>query len=170
VPPVRFEIVHEFDIPLDAIELAVLSPDLFDGLAKRLPNMETVVQTKHDLVEGILKRVWAFSANMKVPDFAKPHVTKEMLSWEERSTYRLKSHEATWTIVPRVKREWQKYFKASGTYALEPRGEGSARIVRGELDLNVRVVRPVAERLIVNEVRKTFEAEAATLRDLATLV
>jgi hypothetical protein len=34
----------------------------------------------------------------------------------------------------------------------------------------VPVVRPVAERLIVNEVKKTFEAEAATLRDLATLV
>jgi hypothetical protein len=28
----------------------------------------------------------------------------------------------------------------------------------------------VAERLIVGEVRKAFEAEAATLRDMATLV
>jgi hypothetical protein len=51
-----------------------------------------------------------------------------------------------------------------------PRGDGSARIIRGDLDLNVHaVVRAVAERLIVNEVKKTFEAEAVTLRDLATL-
>jgi len=170
VPPVQFEIVHEFDIPLDAIELAYLSPRLFDQLSPRLHDMETVTQTTHELVDGILTRVWAFSANMKIPDFAKPHVTKEMLSWEERSTYNLKTHAATWLIVPRVKPEWQKYFKASGTYSLVRRGEGSARIVRGDLDLAVPVVRPVAERLIVNEVKKTFEAEAATLRDLATLV
>jgi hypothetical protein len=167
---VQFEIVHEFDIPLDAIELAVLSPRLFDELSPRLHNMETVTQTKHELVDGVLTRVWAYAANMKIPDFAKSHVTKDMLSWEERSSYSLKTRVATWLIVPRVKPEWQKYFKASGTYSLVRRGEGAARIVRGNLDLAVPVVRPVAERLILNEVKKIFEAEAATLRDLSTLV
>jgi hypothetical protein len=167
---VQFETVHEFDIPLDAIELAVLSPRLIDQLAPRLPDMETVTQTSHELVDGVLVRVWSFAANMKIPDFAKPHLTKEMLGWEERSTYDLKTHQASWSIVPRVKPEWQKYFKSSGTYSLVPRGDGSARIVRGELELIVPVVRPVAERLIVNEVKKIFEVEAATLRDVATLV
>ena len=166
----QFEIVHEFDIPLDAIELAILSPRLIEQLAPRLPHMETVNQTLHDLTDGILKRTWAFSANMKVPDFAKPYVTKEMLSWEERSSYALKTHAAEWTLVANVKPEWQKYFQSHGTYSLVPRGDGCARIVRGELDLVVPVVRAVAERLIVSEVKKTFEAEAATLRDLATLV
>jgi hypothetical protein len=33
----------------------------------------------------------------------------------------------------------------------------------------VKLVGQLAERMIVNEVKKTFEAEAATLRDLATL-
>jgi hypothetical protein len=107
---------------------------------------------------------------MKVPDFAKQHVTKEMLIWEERSKYSLKTHQANWDIFPQVKPGWQKYFHAHGTYSLVPRGDGAARIVRGELELLVPVVRAVAERLIVNEVKKTFEAEAATLRDLATLV
>ena len=32
------------------------------------------------------------------------------------------------------------------------------------------VVRQVAERMILGEVKKTFEAEAATLRDMATLI
>jgi hypothetical protein len=135
-----------------------------------MPNMETVTQTSHELQNGVLVRVWSFAANVKVPDFAKPYITKDMLSWEQRSSYSLKSHEATWEIIPRIKPEWKKYFRSSGTYSVVPRGEGSARIVRGELDLNVRVVRAVAERLIVNEVRKTFDAEAETLRDLATLV
>lgn len=167
----RFEFTHEFDIPLDAIELAVLSPRLIDDLRPKLSDMETVTQTSHQLEDGILQRVWAFAANVKVPDFAKPYVTKEMLSWEERSTYSLKKHEAAWNIVPLVKPEWQKYFQASGTYSLVPRGDGSARIVRGQLELQVHaVVRAVGERLIVNEVKKTFDAEAVALRDLATLV
>jgi hypothetical protein len=167
---VQFEIVHEFDIPLDAIELAVLSPRLIEQLAPRLREMETVTQSVHDLVGGVLTRTWSFSAGMKIPEFAKPHVTKEMLRWEERSTYDLRRHEAEWVIVPQVKPEWQKHFVARGSYSLVPRGEGTARIVRGELDLVVPLVRALGERLIVSEVRKTFEAEAATLRDLATLV
>ncbi len=166
----QFEIAHEFDIPRDAIELAVLSPRLIDLLRPRLYDMETVSQTVHELSADILERVWSFAANMKVPDFAKPHVTREMLSWDERSTYSLRTHEARWQIVPKVKPEWQRFFHAEGTYSLVQRGDGSARIVRGELELLVRVVRPVAERLIVNEIRKTFEAEAAALRELATLV
>ena len=166
----QFEIVHEFDISVDAIELAVLSPRLIDLLAPRLPEMETVTQQSHELVDGVLKRVWCFAANMRVPEFAKARVTKEMLRWEERSTYSLKTHEATWEIVPAVKREWQQYFHAFGRSSLVPRGDGSARIVRGELELVVRVVGAVAERLIVNQVKKIYDAEAASLRDLATLV
>ena len=50
-------------------------------------------------------------------------------------------------------------------------GDGrTKRVVIGDLELKVPVVQKVAERMIVNEVKKTFEAEAETLRDLATLV
>jgi hypothetical protein len=93
-----------------------------------------------------------------------------MLAWDERSVYDLRRHTSTWTIMPNVKESWQKYFAAAGTYSLETDGEGhTRRVVRGDLDLKVKYVRQVAERMIVNEVRKTFEAEAATLHDLATL-
>jgi hypothetical protein len=93
------------------------------------------------------------------------------MAWDEVSTYDLKTHSSSWTIKPHIKREWQKYFAASGSYSLVPTKEGhTKRIVKGELSLKVPVVRQVAERMIVKEVKKTFEAEAATLRDLATLV
>jgi Protein of unknown function (DUF2505) len=167
---VQFEIVHEFDIPLDAIELAVLSPSLIEKLAPRLTNMETVEQVSHAMIDGIFERVWSYRANVKIPGFAKPYVTPEMLGWDEHSSYDLKRHKAKWTIVPHVKPAWRKFFMSTGTYALVARGEGTARIIKGNLTLDVPVVRKVAEPMIVNEVKKTFEAEAATLRDLATLV
>ncbi len=167
----HFEIVHEFDISLDAIELAVLSPGLVDKLADRLHNIEKVDQKTHDLAGGRLARVWSYQANIKIPSFAKSYITREMCAWDEVSNYDLKTHSSQWTIDPHVKPEWKKYFTAHGRYELVPMGDGrTKRVVIGDLELKVPVVQKVAERMIVNEVKKTFEAEAETLRDLATLV
>ena len=168
----HFQISHEFDVPLDALELAVLSPDLLSRLRRNLSaTMEEVTQKQHELVEGVLTRVWSFQANVKVPVFAKKVVTREMLSWDEQSKYSIKTHVAAWVVVPNVRPEWQKYFHAEGTYTLLPLASGrTRRVVEGELSLKVPVVQKVAERAILGEVKKTFEAEAATLRDLATLV
>jgi hypothetical protein len=42
--------------------------------------------------------------------------------------------------------------------------------VSGSVELRVPLLRQVADKLIVGEVRRIFDAEADTLRDLATLV
>jgi Protein of unknown function (DUF2505) len=168
---VHFEIVHEFDIPLDALELAVISPSLCPKLAHRLPNMESVQQKEHVLKDGRLERVWSYRANMRLPAFARAYVTPEMMAWDERSTYDIKKHVSEWTIFPRVKPEWRKYFASTGSYLLTTLDSGrTKRTVSGHVELRVPVLRQVAEKLIVAEVRKVFDAEAETLRDLATLV
>lgn len=167
----RFEIVHEFEIPLDAVELAVLSPDLFSKLKTHLPNMEDVKQTEHRLEDGVLVRVWAYQASVRVPVpvFAKKIVTREMFAWGESSTYHLKAHEAAWSVSP-SKPEW-KHFQAQGKYKLVQAGQGKTkRTVEGELELRVPVVQKMAERAILGEVRRMFDAEAETLREMATLV
>ena len=172
----HFEIAHEFDIPLDALELAVISPDLVDkfvGTVRRLGNVgiEGVTERSRSLKAGVLERVWHYQANLRVPKFARGYLTPEMMAWDEQSTYDMGKHRGKWTIVPNVKPAWRRYLSAMGTYEIEPLGEGrSRRVVQGDLDLKVRVVRQVAERLIVNEVKKAFEAEAATLREMATLI
>lgn len=167
----RFEISHDFDIPRDAVELAVLSPDLAARITPRLSGIEQVEQREHALKNGVLERVWSYQANVKLPRFAERYVTREMCAWEERTTYEMLRHASSWTIVPRVKPEWRKFFDASGTYELIALGEArTRRIVRGELELRVSpLFRKVGERMIVAEVRKTYDAEAAVLRDLATL-
>jgi hypothetical protein len=168
---VHFEILHEFDIPLDALELAVISPHLCQKLAHRLPNMESIQQKEHVLRDDRLERVWSCRAHFRLPPFARAYVTPEMMAWEERSTYDIKKHSSEWTIVPRVKPEWRKHFAAMGSYLLTKLDSGrTKRTVSGTIELRVPLLRQVAEKLIVGEVRKTFDAEAETLRDLATLV
>ncbi len=167
----HFEITHEFDIPLDALELAVISPSLMQRLAHRLPNIESVQQKEHVLKDDRLERLWSYRANVRLPTFARSYVTPEMMAWDEKSTYDIKKHRSDWTIVPHVKPEWRKYFSASGTYALAELVSGrTRRTVAGSVELRVPVFSKVAEKLIVGEVRKTFDAEAETLRELATLV
>lgn len=167
----HFEIVHEFDIPLDALELAVISPSLCQKLAHRLPNMESIQQKEHVLKDDRLERVWSYRANVRLPTFARAYVTPEMMAWDERSTYDIKKHTSDWTITPRVKPEWRKYFAGSGSYVLTSLDSGrTKRTVHGVVELRVPVLSQVAEKLIVSEVKKVFDAEAETLRDLATLV
>jgi hypothetical protein len=172
---VHFEIAHEFDIPLDALELAVISPNLVDKFGATVHRLgvgiEKVTERSRSLKNGTLERVWHYQANIRLPKFARGYVTPDMMAWDEQSVYDMGKHKGRWTIVPKVKPEWRKYVSAGGTYAIEPLGDGrSRRVVTGDFDLWVRVVRQVAERLMVGEVKKAFEAEAATLRDMATLI
>jgi hypothetical protein len=171
---VHFEVVHEFDIPLDALELAVISPNLFQALSKRLwdgARIESVEQKEHALTEGRLDRLWSYRAHVRLPAFAARYVTPEMCAWDETSTYDFKRHASSWSVIPHVKPEWRKLFCAEGTYTLEPLGSGrTRRTIAGTIDLVVPVLRSVAEKLIFGEVKKSFEAEAETLRELATLV
>jgi hypothetical protein len=171
----HFAIAHEFDIPLDALELAVISPNLVDKFGATVHKLgvgiEKVTERSRSLKNGTLERVWHYQAHIKLPKFARGYVTPDMTAWDEQSVYEMGKHRGRWTIVPNVKPEWRKYFSATGTYAIEPLGDGrSRRVVQGDLELRVRVVRQVAERLMLGEVKKAFEAEAATLRDMATLI
>jgi hypothetical protein len=167
---VDFAIEHEFDIPLDALELAVISPTLVHTLRKRLPNIEALDEREHKLLDGKLDRLWVYRANVPIPSFARAYVTREMLAWDERSSYDISRHASEWTIEPHVKPEWRKYFAASGSYTLTSLDSGrTRRLVAGKLELRVPLVRQVAEKLILSEVKKMFEAEAEALRDLANL-
>ncbi|MFO0666012.1 MAG: DUF2505 family protein [Polyangiaceae bacterium] len=166
----HFEITHEFDIALDALELAVLSPELLTRLSPRLGGVEFCEQKKHEIANHTLSRVWSFRADLPIPKFAKPYITKEMCAWDQSMNYDIRKHESTWSITPNIREDWQRYLSAKGSYSLVALDSGrSKRIVTGDVELNVPVVRQVAERMIVGEVRKNFDAEADTLRDMATL-
>jgi hypothetical protein len=171
---VHFEIVHEFGVPASAIERAVVSPRLVDELGAKARalgvGIETIVERSRSVHDGVVERVWHYQANVALPAFARPYVTREMCAWEEHSVYELATHRGTWTIVPNVKPEWRKYVSSSGTYGVEALGERRCRrIIRGQFELRVGLVRAIAERLVLSEVKKAFGAEAATLEDLAIL-
>jgi hypothetical protein len=70
------------------------------------------------------------------------------------------------------KPQYRRYFNAKGTYRLEAAPDGrTRRTVQGYLEISVPVpmLGGIVERMALAEVRKTYDAEAETLRRLATL-
>lgn len=165
----RFEITHEFDAPLDAVELAVLSPDLGQMMVSILnSNIESVETVEHHIEGGELRRVLRFQANAPLPIFRGHNVAREAMSWEELSVYRLADHGATWSVAPRE--QWRRYFRSEGTYRLEAAPGGrTRRTVVGDIEIKLGMIAPLVERMALSEVRKTYDAEAQTLMRLSTL-
>lgn len=167
----QFEIAHELDAPLDAVELAVISPDLGSILADELragESIEAVETRSHEIKDGEVHRVLFFQASAPLSILKSYTVARDAMCWEETSTYRLRDHAASWSVAP--KEEYRKYFSSRGTYTLEATpGGGTKRTVRGEFEVHVKLIGGIVERLALAEVRKTYDAEAATLRRLAIL-
>jgi hypothetical protein len=165
---VRFTICHELDVPLDAVELALLSPELGPRLCRRLTSIDSVTTIEHALADGALRRVLRFHASAPLAIFRGHDIARDAMMWEETSTYRLADHASTWSVAPRE--PWRRYFSSEGTYRLEPLPGGrTRRRVEGALQIRLPVLGPVVERMALVEVRKTYDAEADTLRELTAL-
>ncbi|MEO7327796.1 MAG: DUF2505 domain-containing protein, partial [Minicystis sp.] len=66
----HFEYAHELDAPLDAVELAVLSPTLGPMLAKALaPGIESVEIVEHVVDAGELRSVLRYQASAPLAIF-----------------------------------------------------------------------------------------------------
>jgi hypothetical protein len=168
MPAVRFSICHDLDAPLDAVELALLSPDLGPRLGQKVAYLESVATVEHHLQGAELRRVLRFQANAPLPIFRGYDVSRDAMSWEETVTYNLTEHASTWAVAPQ--KQWRQYFWSEGTYHLErlPGGR-TRRRVEGTLEIRLPVLGPLVERMALAEVRRTYDAEADTLRELATL-
>jgi hypothetical protein len=167
---VRFEISHDFDAPLDTVELAVLSPHLGEKLGSALAQtkIESVATLEHDLKDGTLRRVLEFQASAPFAFLKSYTIPKDAMSWQERTTYSIAEHTSQWSVHP--KEQYSRYFASQGTYKLTVLPDGrTRRTVIGELRVNVPVVGAIIERAALAEVRRTYDAEADTLKQLTTL-
>lgn len=169
----RFTISHELDAPLDAVELALLSPELGPRLGQKVPSLESVVTVEHAIEGGALRRVLRFQASAPLPIFRGLDVAREAMVWEETTTYHLGEHASRWSVEPlgfRSVADRRRYFRSEGTYRLEPLPGGrTRRCVEGSLEVRVPVLGPLVERMAMAEVRRTYDAEADTLRELSVL-
>lgn len=170
----QFEINHVFDVPLDTLELALMSPDLGALLAARLDPIESIHALAHELRDDEFRRVWRFQATAPLKILRGYPLAKDLMTWDEHSTYRMAAHTARWHVVPRgdaaPDAPWRKNFVAAGTYHLDPLPDGrTRRTVTGNVEVHIKVIGPMVERVALLELRKAYDAEADALRTLCSL-
>jgi Protein of unknown function (DUF2505) len=174
----NFEIAHELDAPADAVELALLSPDLPKAILRELgaerggPRIESVETVEERLVGGTFDRVLRYQGAAPLPALERAlrgrRIARDMMRWEERFAYERGTRRASWEVSPMP--PYARWFGARGTWRLESIDNGrTRRTVEGTLEVRVRLVAGVLERIALAEVRKTYDAEAAALRALAIL-
>jgi len=172
---VYFHFEHEFDISLDALELAVMSPVLSDRFRLRLPRIDMLEQTAHVLEGGELRRTWVFRPGLALPKPA-ARISKRLAlseSWTvvETSLYGLKKHSKHWTLAFSRGGEHTPHAFGEGEYGLFPLGRGrSRRIATGTIRFGSRGIGGALESYLVKLVRSLYDAEAQSLRELVSLV
>ncbi|AKT36268.1 DUF2505 family protein [Chondromyces crocatus] len=178
----RFSIVHELDAPFDAVSLALLSPELGPRLGQRVNSLESVVTVEHAIHEGEMRRVLRFQAAAPLSVFKGYDLARDAMAWDEIFHYKLAGGASSWRIAPvalegsagsgekKGRERWKDHFRAEGTYRLEALPGGrTRRSVEGMLDVRLSMIGALVERMALVEVRKTYDAEADTLRELAVV-
>ena len=171
----EYDISHEIDAPLDALELALMSPDLASELLARVDSMAAIDVRAHEVSDARIHRTWRFEAKAPLKILSAYNVTREMMIWDEVWDYNRTTHVASYHIVPRpgvdLDANWRKRIQAGGRYQLDAIGDGrTRRAVVGHMDIGLRMIGPMVERLAIGELRKAYAAEAEALLSLCSLV
>jgi hypothetical protein len=92
-----------------------------------------------------------------------------MLVWIEESRFDRARHRIVYAIEPNLPPQWRDRFDSRGAFTFRQDPDGVIRRVDGEVTVRVPIVGALAERVLVNEVRAGFDADAAVLASWLTM-
>ena len=152
-----FRLEHQFpDIPIELFEQHLNHPELIEMLDAMPAFRSRDLVDKEDLGNGRTRWRFKVVAGGEIPPAARKVMSEEMLTWWEDTTFVPEEHCIYWTIVP-VK--MQSKFECKGTWKLTPSGEGTRRVIDGELTVKVPLVGKVVETFIVGELKRNYDVE-----------
>ncbi|MEW5947258.1 MAG: DUF2505 family protein [bacterium] len=152
----KFKLTHHFDVNTEKFEKLTTDTNLQDYI-DTLPNLKE--REDLEVIEDeryVRRKVRNFAIGV-IPKEIRHVLKPRMLSWIEESVYDKLKHEFEWKITPYYFRD---VFKCSGTYKyIDESDSRMRREIEGDLTISVPVIGPIAERYIIRELRKNFEAE-----------
>lgn len=152
-----FRLEHQFpDIPIELFEQHLNHPELIEMLDAMPAFRSRDLVDKEDLGNGRTRWRFKVVAGGEIPPAARKVMSEEMLTWWEDTTFVPEEHCIYWTIEP-VK--LKDKFVCKGTWKLYPMGEGTRRVIDGELTVKVPLVGKVVETFIVGELKRNYDVE-----------
>lgn len=163
---VRFQIDDLFATTLDRFEALLDDPELYPRMARELPGIARIELVDAAEVDGVLRRRVRYTpdAARKIPSFARGRITPDMLVFVEESRFDRAAHTIDYRVEPNLPDKWRDRFASHGRFTFRARPDGVARRIEGEVQVRVPVLGIIAERLLVDDVKRSFGAEAEVLR------
>lgn len=163
----RFVIRTAYDADPDAVARAYADPALYEAFAG-LPRADRpeVVEHRADGDKAVLRVRWRFSASLSPA--ARAVIDPGRLTWVEESTHDVARRQVTFRMIPD---HYKDRFSCSGEYRFAPVGDGTERIVEGELRVKAPLVARTVENAILSGLEDQLGSEAplveAFVRDVA---
>jgi hypothetical protein len=158
---VRFRVEQRFDRPPAVIEDALLDPAFLAALA-RLPRLGAPEvlssETDGDVVHQQVRHRFTGDLAPAVTAVVDP----DRLTWVEDTTYDRRSHRGDHRIRPD---HYAGRLKASYTTRVEPAGDGTRRLIEGEVVVRFPLVGSRVEKAIVSGLTDHAHLEAEVLEE-----
>lgn len=154
----KFHLIHSYDVDRDTWIQICFNPDPEDE--ENLLKLENVQEReefeRHEDDRRIRTKVRYFAVGM-IPKPIRPYLKPHMLSWVEESVYDKQGCFWTWNIVPHF---FSRHLTCRGKMSVAPDGENRCkRITDGYISINVPIVGELAERVIVEHLKKNMAQE-----------
>ena len=155
----------------EAVEL-LLSKAYTEALVRGIEAVSGIEELERVERDGVVTRVMRYSAPTasKIPSFLSRYASNapSHVHWEQRERWDIKGRRMSYEIVAEVKAEWQRYYSASGSLALESVKQGSATRMAAQLryEVNVFGFKRLAERALQEEIERMLALQGEIARDL----
>lgn len=152
----QFELVQNYSSSADAVTAAYADPDLYPTLVG-LPKLGGIEVLDHDTdrTRARLRIRFAFTGHL--PGAVTAVVDPARLTWVQETDHDLATGTTSFVLKPD---HYADRLKASGSFQITERGDGSRRTVNGELTVRALLVAGRVEQAIVSGLGEYLTAEA----------
>lgn len=154
-----FKLEHDFpDIPVDLFERHLNHPELIAMLSGMPAFRSRDLVEKKDLGGGQVNWRFKVIAGGDIPASARKVMNEDMLTWHEDTRFVPSEHTIYWTIVP-LKDKVKDILEAKGIWKLIPSGQGTRRLIEGNINVKIPLVGKVVEQFLAGELKKNYDVE-----------
>lgn len=155
----RFEVEHRFDAALATIEAASLDPAFYAQL--RMPGVDPPEVVEHREDGDVVHLRVRYEFTGQLPSMARTVLGTSRLQWVNASVADRTRHRTDFEVIPDVHAE---RLACRGTIQLAPDGDGTLRLITGDLKVKVPLLAARAERAIASGLLERLDVEADALR------
>lgn len=153
----KFTFEHEFpDISVDLFEKYLNHPELNEMMSQMPAFRSRELTESQEMPNGEI--IWKFKvvAGGEIPPAVQKILSPDMFSWWENSHFIPSEHCIQFTIEPLVAKG---KFDGGGRWQLFKQGNGTRRVIEGEMNVKIPFVGKIVETFLVSELKRNFEVE-----------